>query len=366
MNKTANKEINKEADSFQLKIFQEINKSNIGKNIMISPLSIFHILSLTANGAVNKTLTEMLQVLYQKNIIELNKNNKTIYSSIEKLKSVELANAIFTKFKPLDNFLKIVKEYKAKVDNLKNAAQVNKWCSNATHNKIPVIIDNINENDLMVLINAIYFKGKWKEKFNKKGTKKNTFMNFNTEPKEIDFMNNTAKYAYLENNDEQVISLNYLKDDLIALIILPKTQTDINTYIENFTIEKYNIMLKQLVNKKVIFSLPKFEINFEAEINQNFISMGMIDAFSSNADFSNMKKEKDIHISRIIHKTFIKIDEEGTEAAAATAVVMSRGIVFNPEPDPIMNVNHPFLFIIRNNHLPSNHDILFILKVEYF
>ena len=333
---------------------------------MISPLSIFHILSLTANGAVNKTLSEMLKVLYQKNIIELNNNNKTIYSSIEKLKSVELANAIFTRFKPLDNFLKIVKEYKAKVDNLKNAAQVNKWCSNATHNKIPVIIDNINENDLMVLINAIYFKGKWKEKFNKNYTKKNIFMNFNTEPKEIDFMNNTAKYAYLENNDEQVISLNYLKDDLIALIILPKTQTDINTYIENFTIEKYNIMLKQLVNKKVIFSLPKFEIQYEEELKDILISMGMRDAFDDNAaDFSVMKKEKDICVSKVIHKTFIKVDEKGTVAAAVTAVVMRKKLGMPVKDEPkIMNVNHPFLFIIRSGNLPPENDILFFTKVE--
>ena len=119
MIKTTNKDKNITIDDFQLKIFQEINKSNIGKNIMVSPLSIFHILSLTANGAANKTLSEMLQVLCQKNGSELNKNNKSISLSIEKFKSLELANAIFTKFKPVDNFLAIAKEYKAKIDNLK-------------------------------------------------------------------------------------------------------------------------------------------------------------------------------------------------------------------------------------------------------
>ena len=366
MIKTSNKDINIKTDDFQLKIFQEINKSNIGKNIMVSPLSIFHILSLTTNGAANKTLSEMLQVLCQKNKIELNKTNKTISSSIEKYKSIELANAVFTKFKPLDNFLKIINEYKAKVEELKNAQQVNKWCSDATHKKIPKIIDDISQNDLMVLINAIYFKGRWEEKFDKNNTNKNIFMNFNKESKEVDFMHNTTKYDYLENNDIQVISLNYVKDNLKALIILPKNETDINSYINNFTIEKYNIILQNLVNKKVILSLPKFEINYGDEIQKNFISLGMIDAFNGNADFSNMKKEKDIFIAKIIHKTYIKIDEEGTEAAAATAVVMRKGGVFNPEPTPIMNVNRPFLFIIRNNDLPSNHDILFIVKVEYF
>ena len=112
---------NKCSENFQIKMLQEINKSNIKNNIIISPLSIYHILSLTANGAENKTLREMLQVLCQKNKIELNKINALISSSIEKLKSIEFANAIFTKFKPLDNFMKKAKEYKGTIDQLIDA-----------------------------------------------------------------------------------------------------------------------------------------------------------------------------------------------------------------------------------------------------
>ena len=312
-----------------------------------------------------KTLIEMLRALCQRNKIELNKNNLLISSSIEKLKSIEIANAIFTRFKPLDNFIKIAKNYKAKIDVLKDAAQINKWCSDATHKKIPDIIDKINEDDLMVLINAIYFKGLWKDKFDKQLTNKNTFMNFNKEPKEIDFMHITKKFDYFENKDNQVISLNYQKDNLKALIILPKGKSDINDYIKTFTKEKYDKILKSLVNKKVIFSLPKFEIQFKAELKETFISLGMVDPFSNDADFSSMKKEKDIKIGRIIHKTFIKVDEEGTEAAAVTAVVMlTLGCVSTMERDPVMNVDHPFLFIIRSNDLPPEHDILFFSKVE--
>jgi serpin B len=111
---------------FQLKIFREINKLNNGKNLMVSPLSIYHILSLTANGAANKTLEEMLKALSEKDLTELNQNNKLISTSISSLKTIELANTVFTRFKPLDNFLKIIKEYKAKLDELKDANQVNK------------------------------------------------------------------------------------------------------------------------------------------------------------------------------------------------------------------------------------------------
>jgi serpin B len=357
---------NKESDNFQIIMLQEINKSNIGKNIMISPLSIYHILSLTANGAENKTLREMLKVLCQRNKIELNKNNELISSSIAKLKSVELANAIFTKFKPLDNFMKKVKDYKATIDQLINEAQINKWCCDATHKKIPVIIDKLTDDDLMVLINAIYFKGFWKEKFDKKLTDKDQFMNCNKEPKEVDFMHITKKFDYFEDKELQAISLNYQKDHLKALIILPNPTIDINTYIKDFTIEKYTKILKKLVNIKVIFSLPKFEIQFKAELKNIFTSLGMIEPFSDNADFSVMRKEKDIKIAKIIHKTFIKIDERGTEAAAVTAVVMMKTLAcVNKKPDPIMNVDRPFLFIIRSNDLPSGQDMLFVSKVEF-
>ena len=352
-------------NNFQLKIFQEVNKSNINKNMMISPLSIYHILSLTANGAANKTLAEMLKALCNKDFKEMNKENKLISSCLGKYKSTELANAVFVKFKPEDSFIKMTKGYKAKIDILKDVNQINSWCSNTTHNKIPKIIDVITENDLMVLINAIYFKGIWKKTFDKKRTIKNNFNNLNKNPKKVDFMNSTEKYDYIEINGVQVISLNYQKDNMKALIILPKREDDINIFIDNFKLEKYNEIIKNLKNVKVELYLPKFEVNFEVELKSSFISMGMVEAFSDNADFSGMNKNKILKIGRIIHKTFIKVDEEGTEAAAATAVVM-RCLDYTSTPEKIyfMNVNRPFLFIIRTNDLPPGHDILFITKVE--
>ena len=228
---------------FQFKIFQAINNSNIGENIMVSPLSIYHILSLTANGAANNTLLEMLKSLSENDLNDLNKNNKIISSSISNLKSVELANAVYTRFKPLENFLAIIKEYKAKLDELKDAEQVNKWCSDATHGKIPKIIDNISGADKMVLINAIYFKGKWQKPFEKKDTKLDTFLNFNKEPKKIYFMNSTKKFDYFEDDNVQAVSLSYDKDNIKALIILPKNNED-KTIILVLLHQKYIILLK--------------------------------------------------------------------------------------------------------------------------
>ena len=179
-------------------------------------------------------------------------------------------------------------------------------------------------------------------------------------------MNSKKKFDYFEDNNIQAISLNYDKDNLKALIILPKNKTDINDYINKFTSDQYHLIKSSLINKKVIFSLPKFEIKFEEELKTIFQSLGMKDAFTNNADFSSMKKKKDIMISRIIHKTFIKVDEIGTEAAAVTAVVKKMMCAFPSEPDPIMKVDHPFLFVISNNDLPQSNDIIFISKVESF
>ena len=111
--------------------------------------------------------------------------------------------------------------------------------------------------------------------------------------------------------------------------------------------------------------MPKFVINFEAELTHYFNSLGMVEAFTDQADFSTMSKSNKLKISKIVHKTFIEVDEEGTEAAAVTAVVMTKkALVVKPKKEIEMNVDHPFLFIIRSNQLPLEHDIMFISKVE--
>ena len=349
---------NKILPDFQLEILKRINTKHLGKNIMISPLSIYHILSLTANGAANTTMVEMLQLLGHKSKLDLNKDNITISSIISAFKSIKIANAIFTKFKPEQAFLNSVEKYNSTIDNLISAEQVNTWCSKATEKTINKIIDDIN-NVLMILINAIYFKGNWEKKFDENLTNKMAFYNFNKEEKLTDFMHITHNFDFFEDENTQAIQLNYNEDNLKAFIILPKKEKDINNYIKNLTKEKYDTIIQGLANQKVALSLPKFEIKYEDELKDILISMGMKEAFGA-ADFSVMKKEKDIFISKVIHKTYIKVDEKGTVAAAVTAVVMKRMIIRVNN----MNVNHPFLFIIRSENLPSGHDILFFTKVE--
>ena len=303
-------------NKFQLKIFNTINKSSSkGENINISPLSIYHILSLTANGAVGNTKLEMLKTLCNENQVIMNENNKLIYSIIKNLKTVEMANSIFTRVDPLTSFIENARFYKAKIDKLIDENQINNWCNEATHGAIKKIIEKVNPKDLMILINAIYFKGKWEIKFNERLTEKRIFVNYQKEKKSINFMYSKDDYSYFENNVIQAISLKYQEDNLEALIILLKNECDINKFIENFNQEKYNNIINGLLSQKVELFLPKFEIEFNTDLVGVFQEMGMKLAFEPNsADFSSMvkpEKEQNIYIGQIIHSTYIKIDEKG-------------------------------------------------------
>ena len=358
-------------NSFQMKIFNKINKSSsIGENITISPLSIYHILSLTANGAAGDTKSEIVATLFCENQEKMNENNKLISSIIKNFKTVELANSIFTRAVPLTSFIEKAKDYKVKIDKLIDENQINKWCSDTTHGLINKIIEKINPDDLMVLINAIYFKGKWETEFNERFTQKRIFYNYQNEKKVINFMYSKSDYSYFENNDIQVISLNYQEDNMEALIVLPKKDYDINKYVEKFNQEDYKKIINGLHSQKVELYFPKFEIKFNTDLIEVFKELGMKLAFdSTHADFSSMikleKKDGNIYINKIIHSSYIKIDEKGTKAAASTGVAVTRGgRPPNSERNIMMNINHPFLFIIRNKTLPMGKDLLFISKVD--
>ena len=156
--------------SFQTSFFKQINKEFINENLIISPLSAYQVLGLTANGAKGKTLEQMLLALGNKNLNELNKNNLDILKVSKKFTTVEIANAVMTKFKPEKNFLNSVSKYEATVGTLKSASQVNKWCSIKTRGKIKEIIKELNPLTKMILLNAVYFKGEWLKVFNERNT----------------------------------------------------------------------------------------------------------------------------------------------------------------------------------------------------
>ena len=353
--------------SFQISLFNEINKSKKGQNLIISPLSIFQILSLTANGAKDQTQLEMVQTLQNKDIEYLNSINYEILEICKNFKTVEIANAIMSKFVPIQEFLDISEKYCAPFQKLESVQQVNNWCEEKTHGKIPKILDELNSGIAMLLLNAVYFKGEWQNKFNEKFTTKKAFYNKGTEIVEIDTMVLLKRFSYYEDNKIQAIELPFIDDEITALIILPREDIDINKYITSLDSnqDSLNDLIKKLKFAKVNLELPKFELEFSSSLKDILSDMGMETAFNNNADFTGLREEGNLKIDDVLHKTYLKVNEYGTEAAAVTAVIIK---YTSPPPDAEivykMKVNRPFLFFLRNKNLPVDNDLLFMSKIE--
>ena len=348
--------------SFQTPFFKEINKQYINKNVIISPLSAYQILGLTANGANGKTLEQMLLTLGNKNIEEVNSMNVDILETSKDFTTIEIANAVMTSFIPKKEFLNAVLDYESTIESLKNVAQVNNWCNLKTHGKIEKILDELEPDTVMILLNAIYFKGIWRKEFPENETITNNFYNFNDESKliKVDFMSNKEVFNYYEDKEMQIIELPYIQDSMSAIIILPNKDININDFISDLNDDKLQKYVKRMNKEKLELKMPKFELEFSSLLNDVLKKMGMIDAFDQmKADLTGMKDEADIYVGKVLQKCYLQVDEKGSEATGATVeVIQTRSL---PQQ---MNVDRPFLFILRNKKLPINYEMIFMYKIE--
>ena len=353
--------------SFQSSLFSQKSKTTKGNNLIISPLSIFQALSLSANGAKNKTLSEMLGLLQINTLEELNEINYNIFDQFKDFTTIDIANAVMTKFIPLEEFRIISKKYLAPIEPLVNADQVNKWCSEKTHGKINKIIDNIDSKTNMLILNAVYFRGKWLSKFESFETRKLPFYNFGYEKIEVNTMTQISHFNFYRDKNVKAIELKFEEDYMSAIIILPLNAENINVYIDILSLnnDKYYKILDRLKMAKVNLQLPKFELEFEENLNQVLINLGMHEAFDEfKADFSGLREEGKLYIDKVIHKTYLKVFEDGCEAAAVTSIYFDT--LSEPKKEIIydMKVNKPFLFLIKNSKLPKGHDLVFMSKIE--
>lgn len=353
--------------SFQSKIFNRMNKDKKGENLIISPLSIFLVLSLTANGAKGKTQSEMLDTLQAGTIEDLNNINYEILSSFKGFTTIDIANAVMTRFTPLETFTSIAEKYSAPIEPLVNVQQVNDWCSNKTHGKIKKILDELSEDTAMILLNAVYFKGEWSLRFDKFATQKLPFYNLGTNEVKVETMRQIEYFPYYEDKKAKAIELRFKNDFMSAIIILPSEGTDINKFIDSLSIsnEEYTKIIKGLKSAKVNIQLPKFELDFSQNLNEILKDLGMYNAFSaSDADFTGLRKLSGLFINRVIHKSYLKVFEDGCEAAAVTVVDVTDGALPEIEKIRDMKVNRPFLFLLKNSRLPDDHNLIFMSKIE--
>ena len=342
------------------------------ENICICPISIYQVVSLISNGAAGKTYEEIVKSLIpgaeiRKNTqLLLNINNQDILRYYNaKTNIVKMVNGILTKHPLSTSFLHISKKYNALISLLESVQQVNNWVKENTNGKIEKILDeNRNLGNVeMILLNAIYFKSNWKYKFDTKKTSLLPFTNLNKENKNIETMyQEFESIMYYEDEKIKMIELPY-DDNLSMIILLPSEKyNSVKDYIRKEK-EDYTLIFNKLKETKdVKLYLPKFKIEYSSSLKESFQKMGMKLAFSSNANlkklFSDSNLNKNIYIEDILHKTYIKIDEEGTEAASASAVIISKRGMRNE-----MRVNRSFLYMIKDKRIMDtngNNMMLFI------
>ena len=362
-------------NGFGLEFFKEVLTGDTSPNIMVSPLSVALALGMTYNGASGTTKDAMKETLKLGGLSdqEINESYKSIMDQLVRLDPkviLNIANSIWYKLNfPVQNeFINLNSQYYyAEVNELDFSLPeakdiINGWVDEKTDGLIPEIIDNISPDVVMYLINAIYFKGVWKYEFDPEKTSERDFYLEDSRSMKVDMMEMEEEVLYTSNDIFQAVSLPYGDGQFNMFIMLPAAQKTTADIVAELNNDNWDSWIGSLQTEQVVVKLPKFKFDFFRLLNDDLTGMGMGIAFDpDNADFSGINPERDLYISRVLHKTFIDVNEEGTEAAAVTAVEISE-TSYNPD-EPVIRyfiADHPFLFAIREN---SSGTILFMGRV---
>ncbi len=359
-------------NKFGFKLFREIVRQEQNKNVFVSPLSVSMALGMTYNGANGSTEAAMRQTLEfgDMTLEEINSSYKSLIELLSQLDPqvrFQLANSIWYRqeytFEP--EFINLNQTYfNAAVRGLDfndpGAARIiNGWVEQNTNGKIKQIVDNPIAPDLvMFLINAIYFKGIWTYQFDPQQTKDDWFTLADGSKKSCKMMNLKGDLPYFANARFQAVDLPYGDADFSMMILLPGPQTPIDALAADLQPENWQLWTKSFTKQTGNLSLPKFTLEYDLTLNEALKALGMAIAFSpEQADFTKMRRIRDLYISKVKHKTFVDVNEEGTEAAAVTSVEIG---LESADGGFSMRVNRPFIFVIRENHSGT---ILFMGKI---
>ncbi|XP_062426031.1 heterochromatin-associated protein MENT-like [Rhea pennata] len=390
--------------NFTVDLFSKLNESNKGKNIFFSPWSISSALAMMYLGAKGNTATEMAETLHftqaagaegsssvarpsrgrpkrrkmdpeHKQAEDIHSAFKELLAAINKPRntySLKSANRIYVEktFPLLPRYLQLSKNYynaEPQKVNFKTATEqarkeINTWVEKQTEGKIKNLVNsrNVTGSTLLVLINAIYFKADWETKFQARNTDLQPFrMSKNkTKPVKMMYMRHVFPVLIMETMSFKMIELPYVKRELSMFILLPDDIKDSTTGLEQLERELTYKKLSEWSDSEmttettVDLYLPKFTVEEKYDLKETLMSMGMNSAFSSNADFSGVTGMNNLMISQVVHKSFVAVDEKGTEAAAATAVINTLTSL-GPTNVLEFKADHPFHFFIRHNKSKS-------------
>lgn len=346
-----------------------------GGNVFFSPYSISGCLAMVYAGARGDTEKQMAQVLHftgdQEQVSKLFGGLQQQLNAAQKKGEIQLniANGLWGQqgHPWLPDFLKIAQDqFDARLTQVDFATaaesarqQVNDWVSDKTKGKITNLIPPglFNHMTRLVLVNAIYFKGNWIHQFKKAVTHPAPFFVTPDRQTQASLMNLTDTFKYAENDSLQMLEMPYVGNDVSMAVFLPKEKDGLKELEASLTPQNLSDWLGQLRPRKINVFLPKFKMTQQFNLTQTLEAMGMTAPFSPQSDFSGMDGSHNLFISAVVHKAYVDVNEEGTEAAAATGAVVEARAVRRPEPVPVFRADHPFIFLIRDTHSGS---ILFL------
>ncbi|KAF7651141.1 hypothetical protein LDENG_00115660 [Lucifuga dentata] len=362
---------------FALELLRTLSQSNPTGNIFVSPLSISSALAMVYLGAKGDTAAQMAQALSFSPDTDVHADFQTLNADINSPSAsyiLKLANRLYggntCSFLPgfLESTQKFYRADLKAVDFVgapeECRAEINGWVEEQTENKIKELLKpgSVSTTTMLALVNAIYFKGHWMSRFRKENTKKMPFRVNQNETRSVQMMYQMKKlpYNYIPELGLQILELPYLQEELSMLILLPEESADSDPLLKlekELTQEKLDEWTNRDnmdVHSEVIVHLPKFKLEEDYELNEPLAKMGMKDVFcAAKADLSGMNGEGGLFLSTVAHKAFVEVNEEGTEAAAATAGIATWCMLREEH----FNADHPFLFFIRHNKTKS---ILFL------
>lgn len=355
------------SNSFATRLYDKLAGTHVGKNLFLSPFSIQVALAMTAVGAKDETRRVMADLIgAPESVEEQNRQYARLLKSLfgDEKRPIQLitANALWGQqgyhFKPAfqeaiaefyDAALHVL-DFRTKPDEA--VKTINAWVSEKTRAKIKELLHRslIDKDTCLILTNAIYFKGQWESEFNKTSTKDEDWHGQKASGK-VPMMHQKGGYLYYENDSFQALDLPYKGRQLSMLIVLPRKKDGLLALETQWAAgEPYRKVTEGLDHEdSVLVSLPRFKMETEFELSRVLCAMHAELAFSDEADFTGIGDEP-LKISKVVHKAFVEVNEEGTEAAAATAVLMTRcaGLGGPARPPKVFKADHPFLFVIRD------------------
>jgi serpin B len=359
-----------DADQFATDLFARLTAAN-NDNLFFSPYSIETALAMTYAGAGGETARQMAQTLHldvpadQVHQVfgalsdELNNQG----SGDQRAFALIVANALWVQqgFAINPGFTQIVKkEYRAQLGSLDFASSddareqarktVNDWVANQTHDKIKDLLPagSLSAATRLVLTNAIYFKSNWENSFQKNRTTDDSFHTSGAQSHTVPMMHQTHEFPYLENDRFQAVELPYRLGRLSMVVLLPKKGDGLKDLEKSVEAKPLDDLTGGMIPREVELSLPKFTFSSHLNLSQMLNAMGMSDAFTDKADFSGISSETKLCIQQVVHQAYVAVDEEGTEAAAATGITFRMLAMRAPEAPVVFRADHPFIFVIRD------------------